>query len=79
MKRSNLERLRDAELEKLYNDTQSDVKRKDRQYDMLPAAWADRAGAPAIAELARAERAALLSFLPTHRPWDDVTAYDVRI
>ena len=38
MKRSDLERLSDAELEKLYNDTQSDIKRKDRQYDMLPAA-----------------------------------------
>ena len=39
----------------------------------------DRDGAPPIQELARAERAALLSFLPRAVPWADVLEFDERL
>jgi hypothetical protein len=41
----------------------------ERQRASRPAVGADRTGAPDVAELARAERAATLSFLPRRRAW----------
>jgi hypothetical protein len=45
----------------------------------LVASGADRTGAPPLEELARAERSALLSFLPRAKPWAELDKYDERL
>src|SRR5215217_6409249 len=44
-----------------------------------PARGMERAGMPPLDELARAEQAALLSFLPGRCPWGEVAAFEERL
>src|SRR5215217_7889525 len=66
-------------LERVLNDKSPDLPPLGPRPGSEPFAGMDHAGMPQGAELARVERAALLSFLPGHRPWEDVSAYDAQL
>jgi hypothetical protein len=78
-----MKHLTDAEVSALYDAHAADVKSADRARDTgrrpVPFDGMDHAGMPAGDELARVERAAKLSWLPGHRPWEDVVEFDAKL